>query len=162
MSDQSLPIFLIMDNCGSHKKDTLLPLHDALNIPVLWLPPHSSHFLQPLYLVMFARLKMKYRERQAIKTPPKWVSKIIRIHQSWHECTHRLNVCAACSAAAIIHTPSEFPKWRIDGISIAGKLEEHCKPQSTSVPDEMLGIPVPTVDDVLRWVAGVGPRPNDR
>jgi hypothetical protein len=143
MSDQSLPIFLIMDNCGSHKKDTLLHLYDALNIHVLWLPPHSSHFLQPLDSVMFARLNMKYREREAIKTRPKWVSKIIRIHQSWHECTRRLNVRGAWSAAAIIHTASELPEWLIDGISIARKLEEHCKPPSPGVPDEMPTLPCP-------------------
>jgi hypothetical protein len=48
MNDSTLPIFLIMDNCGSHKKDLLSSMYAALNITVIWLPQHSTHFLQPL------------------------------------------------------------------------------------------------------------------
>jgi hypothetical protein len=160
LHDQNLPIYLLMDNCGCHKKETLSPVYEALSIRVLWLPPHSSHFLQPLDLVMFARLKMKYREQQAVKTRPKWVSKILRIHRSWHECTHRLTVRSAWSAAAITHTPLQIPEWRIDEIAIARKLEEQCKPQFPVLRDEVPDIQVATVDDVLHWLAGVGPRPN--
>jgi hypothetical protein len=160
MHDGTMPIFIIMDNCGCHKKETLSAAYASLNIKVIWLPPHSSHFLQPLDLVMFARLKMRYRERQAIKTRPKWVSKVLRIHQSWHECTHRLTIRAAWTAAAIIHTASESPEWRIDEISVARKLEEHCRARSLGLPNDPTGIRVPTIDDVLRWLAGVGPRPS--
>jgi hypothetical protein len=48
--DPTLPAFLIMDNCSSHNKQKLLDLYTRHNIQVIWLPPHSSHFLQPLDL----------------------------------------------------------------------------------------------------------------
>jgi hypothetical protein len=160
MKDQSLPIFLIMDNCGCHKKDTLSGAYEALNIRIIWLPPHSSHFLQPLDLVVFAQLKMKYRAQQAVQTKPKWVSKIIRIHRAWHECTHRLIVRAAWNGAAVIHTASAVPEWRIDTISIGRKVEEHCKQEAADASTEGADIRVPSVDDVLRWLAGVGQKPN--
>jgi hypothetical protein len=48
MHDTTLPVFLIMDNCSSHNKQELLDLYTRHNIKVIWLPPHSSHFLQPL------------------------------------------------------------------------------------------------------------------
>jgi hypothetical protein len=160
MNDQTLPIFLIMDKCGCHKKETLSGVYEALNIQIIWLPPHSSHFLQPLDLVVFAQLKMKYRTQQAVKTRPKWVSKIIRIHYAWHECTHRLILRAAWSAAAVIKAPSAVPEWRIDTIAIGRKLEEYCKQETTDASTEGADIRVPSVDDVLRWLAGIGPTPN--
>jgi hypothetical protein len=160
MNDQTLPIFLLMDKCGCHKRETLSALYGALNIRIIWLPPHSSHFLQPLDLVVFARLKMKYRDQQAIKTRPKWVSKALRIHRSWHECTHRLPVRAAWSATAIIYIPSQIAGWRVAEISIARKLEEHCERPSGGLPDEVPDIHVASIDDVLQWLAGFGPGPG--
>jgi hypothetical protein len=62
MKDQTLPVVMIMDNCGCHKKDTLSDGFAALNIQIIWFHPHSSHFIQPLHFVLFAWLKMKYRE----------------------------------------------------------------------------------------------------
>jgi hypothetical protein len=156
--DQTLPIFMIMDNCGCHKKDTVSDVYAALNVQIIWLPPHSSHFLQPLDLVSFARLKMKYREQQAVKTKPKWLSKIIRIHRSWHECTHRLTVRAAWTAAAVTHTPSRPPRWQIDTISISRKLEEHCKAQPPALPNQPGDIRPPSLNDILHWLAGIGPK----
>jgi hypothetical protein len=160
MNDETLPIFLLMDNCGCQKKETLSALYGAHNIRIIWIPPHSSHFLQPLDLVVFARLKIKYRDQQAIKTRPKWISKVLRIHRSWHECTHRLTVRAAWSSAAIIHIPSQIAGWHVDEIAIARKLEEHCKRPSRGLPDEIPDIHVASVDDVLHWLAGVEPRPG--
>jgi hypothetical protein len=97
---------------------------------------------------------------EAVKTRPKWVPKILRIHRSWHECAHRLTVRSAWSAAAITHTPSQIPEWRIDEIAIARKLGGQCRPQFPVFRNEVPDVQVATTDDVLRWLAGVGPRPN--
>jgi hypothetical protein len=50
MHDPVLPVFLIMGNCPSHNKRQLRALYTQYNIQVIWLPAHSSHFLQPLDL----------------------------------------------------------------------------------------------------------------
>jgi hypothetical protein len=157
MNDPTLPIFLIMDNCGSHKKDVLSPMYAALNVSVIWLPPHSTHFLQPLDLVMFARAKIKYRDQSAIKTKPKWQSKILRIHRAGYECAYRPTVKASWSAAGIIHRTGGDSQWGIDEISIARKVDEYCKPQAPGAPNEGPGIHLPTQDDILHWLAGARP-----
>jgi hypothetical protein len=160
LKDPTLPIFLILDNCGPHKKDLLSPLYAALNVKVIWLPPHSTHFLQPLDLVMFARAKLKYRDQPAIKTNPKWQSKILRIHRTWYEGAYRPTIKASWNAAGIIQRPNCDPQWLIDEISIARKVEENCKPQAAGVPDEKSGIHLPTEGDVIRWLAGGRPEPS--
>jgi hypothetical protein len=71
MKDQTLPIFMIMDNCQCHKKNTLSDVYAALTIWIIRLPPHSSHFLQLLDLVLFAQLKVTYQDQQAVKIKPK-------------------------------------------------------------------------------------------
>jgi hypothetical protein len=50
MHDPALPVFLIMNNCPMHNKRELLILLTQYNIQVIWIPAHSSHFLQPLDL----------------------------------------------------------------------------------------------------------------
>jgi hypothetical protein len=112
MKDQTLPIFIILDNCECHKKDIFCDVDSALNLLIIWLPPDFSHFLQPLNLMVFARLSMRYQEQQAVKTKPKCLSKIIRIHRIWHEYAHRLTVRAAWATAAVIHTPPT--DWAFD------------------------------------------------
>jgi hypothetical protein len=153
--DQTLTIFTIMDNGGCRKKDTSSDVYAALNIRSIWLPPHSNHFLQPLDLVLFAQLKMKSREQQAVKTNPKWLSKVIHIHCSWHECTLRFTVRAAWTAIAIIRTPSEIPRWGINPTSISRKVEEHCTPQPPELPYQEADLRPPPLNTVLHWVAGV-------
>jgi hypothetical protein len=71
IKDQILSIIMMIENCGCHKKNALSNVYAALNIRTIWFPPHSSHFLQPLDLVLFIRLKIKYQKHQASKTKPK-------------------------------------------------------------------------------------------
>jgi hypothetical protein len=71
IKDQILSIIMMIENCGFHKKDALSDVYAALNIRIIWFLPHSSHFLQPLDLVLFTRLKIKYQKHQAGKTKPK-------------------------------------------------------------------------------------------
>jgi hypothetical protein len=85
MYDQIRPIFLMMDIFRFERRDPTSDIYPALNSCIRWLPSHSHHFLQPLDFGLFARLKMKSREQQVIKTEPKWLSEIIRIHRSWYE-----------------------------------------------------------------------------
>jgi hypothetical protein len=43
--DPKLPVFLTMDKCSSPNKQKLLDLYPRHKMKVIWLPPHSSHFL---------------------------------------------------------------------------------------------------------------------
>jgi hypothetical protein len=63
MNDLTLLIILAMDNGGWHQKVIVSDVYAALNIRIIWLPPESSHVLQPRDLLLVARLKKKYREQ---------------------------------------------------------------------------------------------------
>lgn len=52
---------LIMDGHGSHKTADFMKVCCENNIHCVWLPPYSSHVLQPLDLAVFSPLKQAYR-----------------------------------------------------------------------------------------------------
>jgi len=53
---------LILDGHGSHETTEFMYLCYQHNIHLLFLPPHSSHVLQPLDLSVFSSLKSRYRK----------------------------------------------------------------------------------------------------
>ncbi|KAK8869161.1 transposase [Apiospora arundinis] len=53
---------LILDGHGSHTTDDFMSLCYQNNIYLLFLPPHSSHVLQPLDVGVFAPMKAYYRK----------------------------------------------------------------------------------------------------
>jgi hypothetical protein len=55
------PAYLILDNCSSHKGDNVNELCESCNLNLLWLPPHSSHFLQCLDVSLFGITKNNIR-----------------------------------------------------------------------------------------------------
>nr|CAA83918.1 transposase [Pyricularia grisea] len=54
---------LVLDGHGSHITDEFMLLCLQNNIQLLYLPPHSSHVLQPLDLSVFGPLKEAYRRQ---------------------------------------------------------------------------------------------------
>ena len=56
------PRLLILDGHGSHETTDFMYLCYQHNIRLLFLPPHSSHVLQPLDLSVFSPLKSRYRK----------------------------------------------------------------------------------------------------
>jgi 4-hydroxybenzoate polyprenyltransferase len=69
---------LIVDGHGSHETDEFMTACFLNNIHLLFLPPHSSHVLQPLDLAIFSPLKRAYRKHLgilALKTNATWVGK---------------------------------------------------------------------------------------
>ena len=60
------PQLLIMDGHASHKTPGLLEMAQAENIHVLCLPPHCTHFLQPLDRTVFGHFKSYY---DGVKVP---------------------------------------------------------------------------------------------
>jgi 4-hydroxybenzoate polyprenyltransferase len=55
------PRLLILDGHGSHETTDFMYLCYQNNVHLLFLPPHSSHVLQPLDLSVFSSLKSHYR-----------------------------------------------------------------------------------------------------
>jgi hypothetical protein len=92
MHDPTLPVFLIMDNCPSHNQLAPLTLYAQENIRVIWLPPHSSHFLQPLDLGLFGELNGRYQRSSRKLTRRQWQGKVFRIDHAWHGSTYALNI----------------------------------------------------------------------
>ena len=59
--------------------------HEIGNLKIIWLPPHSSHFLQMLDSCLFGLLKREYRNIKAQSGYPKIESKIVRaFHALWN------------------------------------------------------------------------------
>ena len=53
--DPNTPIFLILDNCSIHNSEIVMTkFHEIVNLKIIWLPLHSSHFCRGLTLVYLA------------------------------------------------------------------------------------------------------------
>jgi 4-hydroxybenzoate polyprenyltransferase len=61
-TDTTEPRLLILDGHGSHETTDFMYLCYQHNVHLLFLPPHSSHVLQPLDLSVFSSLKSRYRK----------------------------------------------------------------------------------------------------
>ena len=92
-------MYLIMDNATVHAIPDVLR---EVGIQPIWLPPHSSHFLQVLDLLVFAELKKAYRTRRAKKTSPKLEGKLLRSLYAWNVATHHLTILKAWQRAGIV------------------------------------------------------------
>lgn len=55
------PVVLVMDNSSTHQNEATLARLAAENIRVVWLPPHSSHLVQPLDVSFFSPMKKAYK-----------------------------------------------------------------------------------------------------
>jgi 4-hydroxybenzoate polyprenyltransferase len=60
--DPSEPRLLVLDGHGSHETTEFMWECFSNNIQLLFLPPHTSHVLQPLDLSIFSSLKTSYRK----------------------------------------------------------------------------------------------------
>jgi hypothetical protein len=130
LQNPDAPIFLIMDNCASHRTEQLQSMYQQHKIRVIWLPPHSSHFLQPLDLFVFGILKKKYQDIKAkpvtLQTP-KLESKILRIHRAWADAVYPLQVFRSWAAAAISCQCYPPVKWGLSEDRVLRKIQENCR-----------------------------------
>jgi hypothetical protein len=87
-SDQSLNIFLIADNCGTHTNRNILTLLQRTDFIPIWLPPHSSHFLQLLDVAIFGSFKKHCGNQQRSEVKPQLEGEILRVLHAWHNATY--------------------------------------------------------------------------
>jgi hypothetical protein len=102
-------------------------MYRDLGIHTIWLPPHSSHFLQMLDLVIFGILKKKYAGLRSKPTRPKLEGKILRILQAWHDTVWRPNIRQAWGRAAVKRTGLSWNiTWRLDLDRVKEIIMKHC------------------------------------
>ena len=104
---RSGPRLLIMDGHGSHTTDDFMFLCFQHQIYLLFLPPHTSHVLQPLDLSVFSPLKPAYR---------KWASQLF--HQSSTAPFGKLGFLICLQKACIESFTAHNIKsgWRVTGL----------------------------------------------
>jgi hypothetical protein len=108
--DPTLPVYVVMDNHDMHNRKPVLDQMTALNIISIWLPPHSSHFLQVLDVGVFGAYKKNYRNGRTKTTVPKLERKILRILKAWDLTTWVITIWNAWRASGIqITTIAQVP-----------------------------------------------------
>jgi hypothetical protein len=125
---ENLPVFLIMDNHSTHNHPDVLEMLSELNVHAIWLPPHSSHFLQPLDLSVFASLKHHYCNLRTRPTKPKIEGKLLRALHAWHLATWPGCISSAWSSAGIaISGPLNRDAQVMVGIGTLSEImDAHC------------------------------------
>lgn len=75
-----------MDNCGVHNTPAVqFQIRGIDRLRIIWLPPHTSHFLHMLDASVFGQLKAVYRNLRTVPTRPKIEGKILRaFHALWN------------------------------------------------------------------------------
>lgn len=109
IGDQSAPCVLIMDNMSAHVTHQVMEkFNTIINFFPIYLPPHSSHLLQPLDLSFFGIMKSKYnslRYNHPVKTIQ---DKIHNIHHALYDASYIDNILGS---------------WKHSGISISENSE---------------------------------------
>jgi hypothetical protein len=78
-SDQSLNLYLVGNNHGTHTGPDILTLLQGTRVVPIWLSPHSSHFLQPWDLAVFGSFKRNYGNLRRPELKPQVEGKILRV-----------------------------------------------------------------------------------
>lgn len=88
-------IYLIMDNCGVHNTPAVQQkLSEIARLRIIWLPAHTSHFLQMLDASVFGHLKGVYRNLRTLSTRPKIEGKILRAFRALWTVSFPRNILA--------------------------------------------------------------------
>ena len=99
IGDDEAKVYVILDNATVHNIEEVMR---EVGVCPIWLPPHSSHFLQVLDLLVFAELKKAYRSRRSRRTSPKIEGKLLRILYAWNIASYRLTILNAWQRAGIV------------------------------------------------------------
>ena len=96
LPDTSDKVYLIMDNCGIHNSASVRSRWEEIErLEIVWLPPHSSHFLQMLDGALFGALKSLFRNLRTAKTTPKIEGKIFRAYKAFWTAAFPTTVMAS-------------------------------------------------------------------
>ena len=131
-------IYLIMDNCGVHNTPAVRAEFNKISrLRVVWLPPHTSHFLQMLDASVFGHLKSAYRNFRTLATQPKIEGKILRaFHAMWNAAFPR-NVLAGFELTGFkyVMLPDEILAIRLDEQRVFELTRSNCQFRDPSQRD---------------------------
>jgi hypothetical protein len=103
-ADPTLPIYLLMDNHESHNRQEILDQMSSANSVPIWLPAHSSHFLQVLDVRLFGACKTNYRNGRTKNTKPQLEGKMLRVLKAWHTTTWPVTIWNVWQASGVQFT----------------------------------------------------------
>ena len=102
VTDSSAKVYLIMDQCSSHMTPKVKETVKRMNgLKLIKLPPHSSHFTQPLDVSLFGTLKLAFRSTRTPPEKPKYEAKIVRAYNAWQRCCIPGNIVACFQKTGI-------------------------------------------------------------
>ena len=97
-ADPSTPRLLILDGHGSHETTEFMYLCYSNNIQLVFLPPHTSHVLQPLDQSVFGPLKGAYKKELGFLET--WNNSMVVGKRAFLSCYRKARI-AACTAQNI-------------------------------------------------------------
>ena len=128
-----------MDGLSAHKHSDVTNLINSIgNLDVIFLPPHSSHFLQPLDLCIFLKHKILYsnalvqyrRSNGNLKGQKVFSDKIVRIIDTWEAVqTHFITTSweRASILVKLIRNPTLSFQFVLNYSGIKNAIMENCK-----------------------------------
>ena len=141
IGDDEAKVYVILDNARVHNIEDVMR---EVGVCPIWLPPHSSHFLQVLDLLVFAELKKAYRSRRSRRTSAKIEGKLLRILYAWNIASYRLTILNAWQRAGIVPVrdpPASLIKRRRFALSIRrihDMIQQNCPDADENVEQPWL------------------------
>ena len=129
MGNPEAPMFLILDNCPSHNTPPVLEMFRQLKTQLIWLPPHSSHFLQQLDVNFFSVLKTYYKSGKTEKTRPKVAGKVVRAFMAlWRaSCPITVMKCWEMTGFRYIYNYMQLTRISLDFTTITKLIYANCQ-----------------------------------
>ena len=133
------PMFLILDNCPSHNTPPVLEMFRQLKTQLIWLPPHSSHFLQQLDVNFFSVLKTYYKSGKTEKTTPKVAGKVTRAFMAlWRaSCPITVMKCWEMTGFRYVYSGMQVTRISLDFTTITKLIYANCQMPVISDDEEI-------------------------
>lgn len=130
LGDANAPVFLIMDNCSVHNTAAVQQaFKNVRDLEIIWMPPHSSHFLQMLDASYFGVMKGEYRRGKTSKQKPKVAGKLIRAYRAAWIASHPTTIMRSWELTGFRYTDLGTPKVGacLDLTAIIAVAEANCQ-----------------------------------
>jgi hypothetical protein len=93
--------YLILDNCSSHKGANFQAMCRDHRIAPIFIPPHSSHLVQPLDLCLFGLMKQRVAQINKAQSCNVQTQHIVRVVNAFQSAATTCNVIATFRNAGI-------------------------------------------------------------
>lgn len=113
-SADELPAVLIMDGHKSHLLRKLEEILAERNIKLIFIPPHSSHILQPLDQVFFKNVKRQFSLRRKIIPVSEISSTLQRISSAYQAASVDWDIIQSWAHTGVVPMRDTGGPWRIE------------------------------------------------